>query len=128
MSDNEVLSEIGGGKRFVIVGIIGLVVVALVGVVVVSMRGKGKPKSDDLAKPANAAAEPAPPPVAPPPAPPPVTAPAAAEKPAEKAGAAQDDDAAPVARPQPVAKPAAPAIKRHGPGPKKKAGPAKRHR
>jgi hypothetical protein len=63
MSENEMLGEIGGGKRFVIIGIVVAVAVALIAVVVVSMRGKGKdqeaPKVEQAAPaPVKPAAEP----------------------------------------------------------------------
>jgi eukaryotic-like serine/threonine-protein kinase len=95
MSDAEVMGEIGGKKKFVIIAI-AVVVAALIGVVVFkSMKAKDVAKSAEAITPTTIPTTPTPPPEAtPPPAPPPAAEKtAAAENPAP--AAAKDGDEAP---------------------------------
>ena len=116
MSDNEVLDEIGGGKRLAIIGIAVVVVVALVGVGIVALRGKSHPA-----------------PAAPPPASAPATVPAPEKAPAPAAEPPKPAAAAPAEEPAEAETPAAPkpAVKHHPVAKKKpappKAAPAKKH-
>jgi hypothetical protein len=61
MTEDEVLGEIGGGKRVMIIGIVAAVVVALIAVVIVSVKGKPKEKPPvekaQIAEPAAVAPE-----------------------------------------------------------------------
>jgi hypothetical protein len=111
MSDAEVMGEIGGKKKIVIIAI-AVVVLALIGVVVVkTLKSKDVTKNAEAITPTTIPTTPAPPPEAtPPPAPAEKAAPAAAEK------------AAPAEKPAPAAKAAAePGAPRaaHSGGPKK---------
>jgi serine/threonine-protein kinase len=116
MSDDEVLDEIGGGKRLAIIGISVAVVVALIGVGVMALRGKGHPA------PSPAATAPAT-----------VPAPEKPPAPAEPAKAAPTP-AVPAEAPEAEAAPVAPKpVVKHHPVAKKKpappkAAPAKKHR
>jgi hypothetical protein len=88
MSDAEIASEIGGGKRMTIIVAAVVVVLAIIAVVAVAFRGKNVSKSASALSPENVptAAAPAapaptpPPPTAAPSAPAPAAAPAAAAK------------------------------------------------
>ncbi len=100
MSAEEVMGEIGGGKRFGIIAIAVLVLAAIVAVVVVGFRGKKVAENAAALTPVTVPEQPAaptPPPVAP--APPPAAAPvppAAAAAP--PAGADEQAPAAPKPR------------------------------
>jgi len=107
MSEDEVLNEIGSGKRMAIIGIAGAVVVALIGVGVVVIRGKSHHEPAAPLPAAAPATVPAPEKPAPPPEPP--AAPAAAE--------AKEPEATPPPAPKPAVK--------HKPVAKKKPAPAK---
>jgi uncharacterized membrane protein YgcG len=93
MSDNEMIDEIGGGKKLAIIGVAVAVVIIIIAVAVVALKGKKSPSAaGESARPAEsvvaappAAPTPPPAPVAAPPAPP-VTA--TAELPAAKDDAA----------------------------------------
>jgi len=107
MTDSEVIDEIGGGKRLLIIGIAVAVAVALVAVVVVYARGKSR--GDARALPAVTSAPapvPAEAPAASPPPPPPimvqpeVKAPTTAED--AKGAAPSGEPAAPKAKPGPT--------------------------
>jgi hypothetical protein len=109
MSENEILGEIGGGKRALIIAIAAAVVVALLAVVLVATKGKGKGKgtetTTDQEKPramGTSSGSPAAPEKVPPSLPPPPVAPAA------KAPAATPP---PAPREKPVAVTTAPAGK-----------------
>jgi serine/threonine-protein kinase len=127
MSDSDVLDEIGGGKRFLIIGIAVAVVVALVAVVVVYVRGKGHHEAEQArvpappAAPAAPAAEKAPPPTTP------AEAPKAQTPPATKEPAAEGKEADEAPPAPPVAKKAAPAARHHAAA-KKRPAPAKKHK
>jgi hypothetical protein len=97
MSENEVLDEIGGGKRLAIIGIVVAVGLALIAVMVTFVRGRGKGEPH---KAATMATSPAPQRVEPPP-PPPVPA-----APAPTAGRPEGRDSDTAAAPAP--RPAAP--------------------
>jgi len=123
MSENEVLNEIGGGKRLAIIGISVAVVVALIGVGIMAFRGKGHPAPAAAPVPSQApsnvpAAVPANGPAT---VPAPERAPAPAEpaKAAPSGAAPADGEGAEGATP--AAKPAA----KHRPVAKKKPAPAK---
>ena len=133
MSDNEMINEIGGGKRVVIIGIVVAVVVALVAVVAVSMRGRSKDKGKanevtsvpetmvpSLEKPAQAVAAPA---ANPPAREAPPAAPPAAEKPGPPAAAAQEQGKEEKPEPSPKAAAARKKIVA-----KKKPVPVKKHK
>ena len=78
MSDAEVMGEIGGKKKFIIIAV-AIVVAAFIGVIVVkSMKSKDVAKSAEAMTPTTIPTTPTPPPEATPPAPP-TPAPAAAE-------------------------------------------------
>jgi hypothetical protein len=121
MSDNEVLNEIGGGKRLAIIGIAGVVVMALVGVLVMAFRGKPHPA--EVAPALNAPATVAAPekPAAPP-------EPEKKAAPAEAEGAEAPPVPKPVVKHRPVAK-KKPALAKGAPAKPApaKAAPAKKH-
>ncbi|MEP6654122.1 MAG: serine/threonine-protein kinase, partial [Myxococcales bacterium] len=126
MTEEEMLDEIGGGKRVLIIGIVAAVLVALVAVIALSVKGGGKDKK--ISEPAAAVSEPAavpPPPPPPPPVPPPTAAPAAVAPPPPPP---TPKVKAPVAEPR--AEPASrPTPKKHSAAVKHKAAPAaKKHR
>jgi eukaryotic-like serine/threonine-protein kinase len=99
MSAEEMMGEIGGGKRIAIIVFALVVVAAVVAVVVLGFRGKKVQQNAAALTPVTVPSQPAapsPPPAAPPPAPA-----AAAPPPAAPAAAAEDDDqAAPAAAPK----------------------------
>jgi hypothetical protein len=109
MSDAELASEIGGGKRVTIIVAAVVVVLAIIAVVAVAFHGKSVSKSASALSPENvpttAAAPPAPAPTPPPPAaappaaaPAPAAPPPAAAKPETGASASADNaEAAPPA-------------------------------
>jgi serine/threonine-protein kinase len=106
MSDNEMIEEIGRGKRFVIIGVAVAVVAIIVAVLVMSGHKKSEP--------AAAAEAPAAVPTAaatPPPAPPAPAAQAAAPAPAAPAAAAPAPAPAASAKAEAPAKPTEPAHK-----------------
>ena len=95
MSDAEMVGEIGGKKRMVIIGAVVAVVVAVVAVVALGFKGKSA-KSTPASEPVAAT----PPPAAEPPAPPPPAPPAPKPEPKTAAAAAvADDEAAPAPKP-----------------------------
>jgi hypothetical protein len=104
MSDAEIASEIGGGKRITIVVAAVVVVLAIIAVVVVAFRGKSVSKSASALTHENVPAATTPSP-APAPTPPPAAAPPAAAKPESGASASADDGDSP----PPAAKPRPPA-------------------
>ena len=119
MSDNEMLDEIGGGKRTMIIAGAAAVAAALIIILVVIFKGKSEPKPVPSTAPA--AAQPAEPP--PPPA---AAAPAAA---APAASAANDTPGAEAAAKEPSVARSHPAAARKKVAAKKKAAaPAKKKR
>jgi hypothetical protein len=116
MSDDEMISEIGSGKKIAII-VVAVAVVAIIAVVVVmSMRKKAAPAAS-AETPAAATAAAAPPPVPPAAAPAPASPPPAAAAPAAPAAAAPAE--APAAAAEPPAKAETPA--------KAQAGPSHKH-
>ncbi|HSZ84268.1 MAG TPA: serine/threonine-protein kinase [Polyangia bacterium] len=107
MSDNEMINEIGGGKKIAIIGVAVAVVAIIVAVIVMSMHKKhdGAAAEAPAAKPAEMAAATPPPPAAP-------AAPA---------------PAAPAAAPAPIAAAPAEAPAAAETPPKAQAGPAHKH-
>jgi hypothetical protein len=97
MSESEMLDEIGGSKRIIIIGIAVAVVVALIAVLAVAFKGKSPEKSVEALTPVNKPTEPVKP------AEPP-SAPAAAAVPAPTPAAAKEHPA-----------PSAPVIKEPSP-------------
>lgn len=106
MSENEMLDEIGGRKKIMIIGIAAAVVLALIAVVAVAFKGKSPEKSVEALTPVNKPTEPV----------------KAAEPPPAPAAAAAAPAAAP---PAPAAKepppPSAPVIKEPASAPKPRA-------
>jgi hypothetical protein len=127
MSEDEILDEIGGGKRFVIIGIVAAVALVLVAVVAVSMRGKGsdKPPQSPASVPAAVTApeNPVPSPVAPPPEKAPILTPPVPAQNAESAGAEPEPGAEEKAE-----SPSKPASSKKHTAQKKKAAPAAKKR
>jgi serine/threonine-protein kinase len=124
MSDNEMVGEMGGGKRMAIIAIVAVVVLGIIVTVVLGFRhkkvGEGATAMAPNAIPA--VEPPAPVPPAPQPTPPPpaaAAAPKASAPAAPPTAAAEDDDDAPAPAPTPKAHAAAPAHK-HGKKAKKK--------
>ena len=106
MSAEEMMGEIGGGKRTAIVVAAVLVVLGIIVGVYMAFRGKHVAQSAAALAPVPVATEPTPPPAPPPPAPAaaaPAAAAPAAPAPAAPAAAAADDDQPPKAAPHPAA-------------------------
>ena len=123
MSDNEVIDEIGGGKRLKIILIAAAAALSLVVVVVLMVRGKGKP--DVVPAPAAPVAAPAAAPGEGTPSPNGDKAKGGADETQGTKGAAKDEkgEAAEEA-PRPAPRPAAIAKKKPAAGNKKKPAPA----
>jgi serine/threonine-protein kinase len=108
MSEAEMVGEIGGRKRMVIIGGLVAVALAVVGVIALGFRGKNVAKSATAMAPVAAPAS-ADPPAPPPPTPaPPAPAPAAAApkpapKPASAPAAVADDEGAAAPKPHAAA-------------------------
>jgi len=97
MSDDEMMSEIGGGKRVKIIAIAGVVVAVVIAVLIFSFKGKGPEKSAPAAPTAAVAKSAEEPPAAPKAAEPapPAAAPAEDSEPAHAKDAAPAHDSAP---------------------------------
>lgn len=123
MTDSEVLDEIGGGKRFLILGTAGAVAVALVAVVVMYARGKGHHDARLVPSATTEGAPPAlvekttPPPVPPPP--PPAAVEPAGTPSAAPEGAANEQVAPTPAKAKPAVRHHTVSKKRPAPGIKK---------
>ena len=129
MTEEEMIDEIGGGKRLIIIGIVAAVVVALIAVVAVSFKSKGKDKVMPNAAAAavpHAPEPPPPPPIPTPPViPPPEAAPAAAVAPPLAPAAKPMKPAAAEAKAEPSTRLVA---KKHAAARKKPAPVAKKRR
>jgi hypothetical protein len=99
MSDNEMINEIGGGKKIAIIAVAVVVLIAIVAFVAVSMKGKKKGEGAS-AEPAAAKVETAAAPAAAPPPAPAAAAPAAAAPAAEAPKAAAEAPKAEAAAPK----------------------------
>jgi hypothetical protein len=107
MSAEEMMGEIGGGKRIAIIAIGVAVVLAVVVILVMSFRGKHVAQSaaalTPVAVPTQPTPAPPPPPAAAPAAPAPTAAAPAAAQPAAPAAAAADDGDQPAPKAHPAA-------------------------